>query len=471
MRAAPHTPTSQAELARQQKERRGAVIVLVAICMVLLFGMVAFALDVGYIVNSQTELKRACDAGALAGAGELVNGTGSVSAIVTQYVGLNYVGNKKIATSDVQVDLGNWDRNTRSFTVSNDRPSALKVKVVRNNAPLFFARIFGKDKFNIEATSIATYQPRDIMITLDYSASMNDDSELASSLGTAAATTNLQKIYQQLGSPKYGSMTWPTANQSSTNVNTVLKNLKLNNLAYPFSKGSWSEYVTYVMNDITPSSYRKKYGYLTFMDYLLAKRPGADETATLWKTDEQPITALKNSVQVLLAYLQEKNTDDQVGLSVYTADDGTAKLESKLTKDYASVETISRQRQAGHYDPYTNIGAGMEKSRLELQNSARKGSFRMMVLMTDGLPNRPTNEATGKKYALDEAAKAAAARIPIVTISLGTGADTSLMQQIADITGSVHFNVPGNRPASEIEEDLKEVFAQVAADRPLLLVQ
>lgn len=471
MRAALHTPSPKAEMVQQQKERRGAVIVLVAICMVLLFGMVAFALDVGYIVNSQTELKRACDAGALAGAGELVNGTDLVAPIVSQYVGLNFVGNKKIPTSDVQVDLGHWNRTTRAFTVSNDRPSALKVKVVRNNAPLFFARIFGQDKFNIEATSIATYQPRDILLVLDYSASMNDDSELDSSLGTAAATTNLQKIYQQLGSPKYGNMKWPTANQSSTNVNTVLKNLKLNNLAYPFSQGSWSEYVDYVMNDITPSSYRKKYGYLTFMDYLLAKRPGADETPTLWKTDEQPITALKNSVQVLLAYLQEKNTDDQVGLAVYTAADGTAKLENQLTKDYAAVEKVSRERQAGHYDQYTNIGAGMEKARLELQNKARQGSFRMMVLMTDGIANRPSNETAAKKYVLDEAAKAAAARIPIVTISLGTGADKALMQTVADTTGSVHFNVPGNRPISEVEEDLKDVFQQVASDRPLLLVQ
>ncbi|MBX3415103.1 MAG: VWA domain-containing protein [Pirellulales bacterium] len=471
MRAAPHTAIPCAELDPQQKQRRGAVVVLVAICMVLLFGMVAFALDIGYIVNSQTELKRACDAGALAGAGELVNGGNGVAPTVSQYVGLNYVGNKKIPASDVHVDLGHWDRTARSFKVSNDRPSALKVKVERNNAPLFFARIFGQDNFNIEATSIATYQPRDIMLVLDYSASMNDDSELKSSLGTAAATANLQTIYQQLGSPKYGKMTWPTTTISSTNANTVLKDLGLDKLSYPFSKGSWSEYVDYTMNSITPSSYRKKYGYLTFMDYLLAKRPGSTETPTLWKTDEQPITALKNSVQVLLAYLQEKDTDDQVGLAVYTAADGTAKLESQLTKAYASVEKISRERQAGHYDQYTNIGAGMEKARVELQNRARQGSFRMMVLMTDGIANRPSNEKTAKALVLSEANKAAAARIPIVTISLGAGADTSLMQQVADITGSVHFNVPGNRPISEMEEDLKEVFQQVAADRPLLLVQ
>lgn len=465
------TPSASEESAQPKQQRRGAVVVLVAICMVLLFGMVAFALDIGYIVNAQTELKRACDAGALAGAGELVNGPDGINPVVTEFVGLNPVGGKLIPPSDVEVQLGHWDRTSRSFSASNDRPSALRVHVERNDAPLFFARVFGQDRFDIEANAIATYQPRDILIVLDYSASMNDDSELSSSLGTSTATANLQQIYQELGSPKYGKLKWPTANQSSTNVNTVLSNLGLDKVSYPYPKGSWTEYVNYTMNNITPSSYRKKYGYLTLMNYWLTQRPMYSETPSLWKTSEQPITALKNSVQVLLAYLQEKDTDDQVGLAVYTAADGTAKLESQLTKDYAAVEKISRERQAGHYDHYTNIGAGMEKARLELQNRARQGSFRMMVLMTDGIANRPSNTTVARNYVLEEAGKASAARIPIVTISLGSGADTALMQQVADITGSVHFNVPGNRPIAEVEEDLKEVFRQVASDRPLLLVE
>ena len=48
------------------------------------------------------------------------------------------------------------------------------------NLPLFFGRVLGKDNFSIESQAIAMYQPRDIVLVLDFSGSMNDDSELKS---------------------------------------------------------------------------------------------------------------------------------------------------------------------------------------------------------------------------------------------------------------------------------------------------
>ena len=84
------------------------------------------------------------------------------------------------------------------------------------------------------------------------------------------------------------------------------------------------------------------------------------QTPDLWKTSEQPITALKEAVTVFLSYLQESNVDDRLALSVYTSADGTATLETGLTNDFSLVERISRQRQAGHYHNNTNIGAGLE---------------------------------------------------------------------------------------------------------------
>jgi Mg-chelatase subunit ChlD len=43
-----------------------------------------------------------------------------------------------------------------------------------NNASLFFGNVIGKDKFSTEATAIATYRPRDIMLVLDVSGSMSE---------------------------------------------------------------------------------------------------------------------------------------------------------------------------------------------------------------------------------------------------------------------------------------------------------
>ncbi len=52
-----------------------------------------------------------------------------------------------------------------------------------------------------------------------------------------------------------------------------------------------------------------------------------------------------------------------------------------------------------------------------------------------------------------------------MTISLGLNADTTLMQQIADITGGKHFNVPGGGTIDECERTEGSVHREIAADR------
>src|SRR5207249_2338030 len=55
-------------------ERRGAIIPMAAILAMAIFGMVAFAVDIGWITVSQSELQNTADAAALAGAYPLMNG-------------------------------------------------------------------------------------------------------------------------------------------------------------------------------------------------------------------------------------------------------------------------------------------------------------------------------------------------------------------------------------------------------------
>ena len=57
----------------QKKKRRGAVAPLTAVLMIVLVGMVAFAVDIGWMVVAQAELQDAADAAALAGAGQLMS--------------------------------------------------------------------------------------------------------------------------------------------------------------------------------------------------------------------------------------------------------------------------------------------------------------------------------------------------------------------------------------------------------------
>jgi len=457
--------------------RRGGIAVLSAVMMVILLAMAAFAIDLGFVATVRTELQRSADAGALAGAGALPYGPEAAADAARQYVSANSVGGVSVNPEDIEIELGTWDPVTYTYVPGSELPTAVRVRVDRNNGGLFFGPVLGESSYNAAAESVATFQPRDIMLVLDYSASMNDDSELKkiSQLGRTAVEDNLWDIYNELGAPSCGNMPWkPTLLTTLTgSVNSILQILGLDTEPYPYPSGSWSDFVNYVKNDgtVNAAGYRDKYCILVWVNYLLQNKPRAAETPDLWMTSEQPLTAVKDSVSLFINYIQQVDTDDQMGLSVYTSASGGAVLETGLTSDFPLVETITRQRQAGHYDLYTNIGAGMQTARIELEQNARPGALKLMVLMTDGIANRPSDTTTARAFALSEADLAAAAKIPIITISLGSGADVNLMQQIADVTGGRHFNIPGGQTVAEYEADLKDVFRAIADDRPLKLVR
>jgi Mg-chelatase subunit ChlD len=454
--------------------RKGAIILLSVFLMVPLLGFLALSIDTGMIMLTRTQLQTGADAGALAGAGVLANGDlDEVTAAVQEYVLRNAVNGKDISPEDIQVELGAWDLDTRTFTAATEDLTAVRVVAQAEERPVFFSRIFGFGGFDARAEAVATFRPRDIVLVLDCSGSMNDDSEFQQidTLGRAAIIANQFQIYQELGSPVFGNMQWEPVYISSNSTRSVLRRLGLDRVPYPYPKGSWNGYVNYVMNDRTVSraGYRKKYGYLTLIQYWLVEQEAYDATPDLWRTSEQPITAVKNAVSIFLGYINEVKSDDRVGLSIYTYSNSGALLATPLTRDLALVEQLSRQHQAGHYMPYTNIGAGLREARQELEENARLNALKMVVLLTDGLANRPSGDAYG--LVRREAERCAENGFPVITISLGANADTGLMQEVADTTGGIHFNVPGGRAVSEYEEDLKEIFRKIAAHRELTLVK
>lgn len=463
---------------RAVRHRRGKIVVMTAFLMVAMLAMVAFSVDVGYMAVTRTEIQICTDAAALAGASALIDGTGAAQTVTLDYLSKNKVAGQTLGASNATIEFGKWDDATRTFTVTNTEPNGLRLSTVLNNTSTFFGKALNKDSFNTSAKSIAVYQPRDIVLVLDYSGSMSYDSQFRnmSLVGKSAIEANLLQMWQDLGSPTYGNLQFtPVSYGTSRTSNSTIKNyFGLNRVAWPFPAGSWDNYIDYVQSNSTlySAGYRNKYGYLTWMHYLTDQRDQYAETPVLWKTHQQPLTALKDAVDEFLAYLTNNSTDDRVGFAIYTSSNNTALLEQAMTKTYSNVATKVRQRQAGHYVGSTNISAGMTTGRLELQNNARVGAARLMILMTDGEANLPTgNTTTDKQKCRDQAYLCAAAKIPVVTIAVGAGADTNLMQDIANITGGACFIVPGGQPISAVEDQLEEVFAQVAADRPLKLVQ
>jgi Mg-chelatase subunit ChlD len=213
---------------------------------------------------------------------------------------------------------------------------------------------------------------------------------------------------------------------------------------------------------------------MNLVNYWLTNYPANSQVPDLWKCRAEPVYALKDSVNVFMDFVKSVDTDDRVGLVIYDANDGNALLESPLTNNLDTISTIVNHRQAGHYTSYTNIGAGLQLGRKTLEASARPNSCKLIVLMTDGLANWCNgryDETGAHQMVMDEAAAAAADKYKIMTIGLGVDADTSTMQQVADLTKGTCYSVPGGAVHQTMHDQLRQAFKEIADARPLIIVK
>jgi Flp pilus assembly protein TadG len=167
------------------RNRRGAVLALVAASLVMILAFVVFTVDVGYITVTKTQLQNASDSAALAGAMNLVNGFGPGATMNTATVtgtaenaavtasAANKAGNINAVycngTRDVQLGQYQWNAASSSWTMNwGVTPYNLaKVTLHRDEAgtgndgplPLFFAPVFGTKTANVQATAAAALLP------------------------------------------------------------------------------------------------------------------------------------------------------------------------------------------------------------------------------------------------------------------------------------------------------------------------
>ena len=539
---------------RQFPKRRGGVAILAAVLLVLVLSMVALALDVGYMMNAKTELQAAADAAALAGAGAIADGPEKARNSAIRFAKSNGHGRKQ----EVAIETGEWDSSSQAFRTSS-KGNAVRVTVLREKVPLFFAGVMHKRDFSTRATAIALpVSARDFMFVLDASGTMNDDSELKSIAirGRSAVESNLATIYSELGSPQFGSLKWTPkwitatgkpstgASQpqitvtfkgdsvditstkdlsnvvlgfdrgphqkfegltglsgtfSGTGLNakrdiekvwvksgsnkggggpgygelfkddvpTIKRALGLEKVRYPYSSGSWDDYIDYVKTSTTNHSagYQDKYGYLNLVNYLLEKKSAHSETADLWRTSSQPMRAAKDASSLVLKQLDDSS--DRVGLLVFSSSNDFPQLEIPFTSDYSRVESVIRERQAGHYALPANLGAALQGAREELQQKGRPSASKIIVLLSDGRPETPVNANDARNYALAQAQAAGAAKMRIIAISVGSQADKNLMREIAQRTNGVYFHM--DTPSS-FESQLAEAFKTLTPESPPRLV-
>ncbi len=429
------------------RTRRGVVAVLTGFLLTVLFAFLALSVDTGRVVMTETQLQNAVDAAALAASQEITaavyaagqsQGSADIDANSIAVEAAREMAAEVCEANGVYIDPGTdvtfgkrgYDAATGAWPIAWGVSPYNVVRVVarRTNADtgapdgqlqLAFGWAIGKSTVPLEASATAFVEARDMVVVLDFSASMNDDSSIGSSLDQSEVDASLDAMWASLveADPQ-----WPGTSESkfpatgfgninsaygtyvySTDTDTVLQSLGLGTKAgsyyhtywtnvVPFpqagrysaeglprskpgdsdSINKWKSYINYVKN--VSGTYNKRYGYRTLMSYLQAQYYARTNSEDLWRTPHYPFHAIKNGTTLFLSFLQDLDFGDEVGLVGYgqwavqqkTLQDGEVDIDisaDPITSDYSTIDEIQRRHQAGEYSGWTAMGDGILKAR------------------------------------------------------------------------------------------------------------
>ncbi len=601
----------------ERPSRKGIVAVLALAVLPVVFAFVAFSVDTGLINNSQVNMQNAADAAALAASQEITSaihqaGQGEGDATIDAnsiavYAAREVAYNVAAANGayidphqDVQfgkrvynADDGSWpivwDAQPYNVVRVNVRMDNPCMEAPDHELPLLFGAFVGQPTVPLSASASAFVEARDIVVVLDFSGSMNDDSEFRHiySLAQSDIEANMEDILDALGPPNVGSLpvnpayltisgqpasgatphvdvtfkygevyaestmdittvwlefddgnyqSFSGSGQSGTfagtgdydndtivscwiksgsngtygeqfdDTNTAVKEaFGLDTVPYPYDSGSWDTFINHCRydGDVRNAGYRQMYGGKNFVDYLLGSKPSKNQTSDLWKAPAYPFHAVKNGCTLFCDFLTDLDFGDELGLVTYDStsrvesflDDGEAYVDissNPITTDYASIDTIQRHKQAGHYQTYTGMGYGVLEAANLLDSQARYGARPTIILMTDGNANRKpdgwtlppdfdwddwtdfdddgsadyTTTDTSKQYAFWEISEAVARGYTVHTMSVGAGADRNLMEAIAGAGGGEWIDVPGGSTVADMETQMLAAFGEIASRVP-----
>ncbi|HKD36228.1 MAG TPA: pilus assembly protein TadG-related protein [Pirellulales bacterium] len=250
--------------------RRGTITVLMALLAVPFLGMVAFAVDVAWIVQSRSDLQNAADAAALAGAEQLMNGSVLYSlpsqtqkatilmssetiakTYAKNFAGYNTAGGVSSLTlndSDIQFGFTDGQLNYTPAPTYTGFPNTVKVTMrldsqANGTLKLFFAPIFGISSTSLNASAAATIYTGNIVnfkstpgingallpLTLDINAWKTFVQTGVSSDGTTKISANGAPQMQVYPSPNlapgnFGMLSLNDSSNAASDINTWIAN-------------------------------------------------------------------------------------------------------------------------------------------------------------------------------------------------------------------------------------------------------
>ncbi len=286
------------------------------------------------------------------------------------------------------------------------------------------------------------------------------------------------------------------------------------------SKDHWLGYINWVRsNSSSLGSLKNRYGYRTLAMYMLEQKRRNDESEDLWRVPAYPFQAVKDGMTQFNTFLSDLSFGDTLGLVSYGSEARKMNTimssevsapntvndvdlgSTYMTSDYHKIEEIQLHHQAAHYTEATNIGDGVKNAREILEDEARAGARWQMLIMTDGVVNRPSNLPSGlpsgwntfdwskadwdgdgvadygvtdlnkgnrpqKEYLLHQCFLAKEAGITLHTMAVGEGADRDLMRAIAAIGRGVYIEIAGDTTPAQMTTLLEQKFNLLAGNVP-----
>lgn len=383
--------------ARSSENRTGAMLPFLAICMVIVVGVMAFAVDVSYMHTLRAELRLASDAAARSGT-ETLRRTQSPDQAVAKAIeiaAMNKVGGNpvKLTTDDVQLGQTEYQPDGSWKFVQGKLPTqALRVNVrfgkgTPNAAiPLFFGKFWGIQSVASKSESIAAHFEQDIVLSLDRSHSM----------------------------------------------------------AFDMSGVDW----------VYPKeTLKKKKDPYTLRPGEATSRWAALQRAVDAFTSE--VSNLNAKPQVsLVTWASTTSIKGGENLPVYFTSPEIDILES-FTTNYDNISNKARGKGGKAMVGGTNMSAGMYAAINQFNDSkARPLAIKTMILMTDGQWNMGTNPVT-------VAREAAAKGIKIHTVTFLEGTDSTEMAEVARVTGGTHFHAATEEELQQAFIDLARMLPVV----------